>query len=118
MRQLRAGIVITGVVSALLVGCAREALPTPPPMTDVAASIAELYRLVLGDAEVTKTEIMGKHYRSGNNAWKVVSCVEIATAGDKPASDCNDSFELYRLDGGSWMVSGTINGEYRWLQMP
>ena len=118
MKRFPAGILITALITAALTGCNQEARPTPPPSTDIAASVAELYRRALGGAEVTKSEVLGKHYRSGNNAWKVVNCVEIATSSGTPARDCNDSFELYRLDSGSWMISGTINGEYRWLQMP
>jgi hypothetical protein len=105
-------VIACGVLSA----CNEEQRPVPPVSSDIANAIAELYQRS-GVAEVSKQEILGKHYRPGDQSWDVLACIEFAQPGRDPGKDCNDSFELYQLDTGKWIVSGTVNGAYQWLEV-
>ncbi len=90
----------------------------PPENAALRKAVGELYLRSGLASDVTSAKILGKHYRPGQDNWKVVACVDIVMGESGPGRDCNDSFELYRLDSGSWMINGTLNGAYRWLEVP
>jgi hypothetical protein len=103
----------------LSAGCDIAITPQEPP-ADAALSkaVGELYLRSGLASDVSSSKILGKHYRPAQDTWKVVACVEFVMGESGSGRDCNDSFELYRLDSGSWMVNGTLNGAYRWVELP
>jgi hypothetical protein len=116
---------------ALLAGCERFANASPPaaspapPPPELArrAVLALLPGLQFGpdpaqDAyrEIRAVEVAGSHFVPATDRWTVHYCVEFVTpASDAPASRCDMSLELYRLDTGKWVGlargAGTL---YRW----
>ena len=115
MRKIRT--LCFGLLLTQLAACEGEALPSPPVSLDVGTAIAELYRRAGVAQEVASKNVLGMHYRSGSDSWKVVACMEFKVPDGQNAGDCNDSFELYQLNSGRWIVSGTVNGQYIWLEM-
>ena len=101
-----------------LTACKEPPRPTPPASLAVGNAIGELYVRGGVTLEVVSKNVLGMHYRPGTDTWKVISCVEFRMPEGKSVSDCNDSFELYALNSGRWIVNGTINGQYLWLEMP
>lgn len=77
-----------------------------------------MYRRAGLASEASSTQVLGKHYRPAMDAWKVVACVDFDMDEPGAGRDCNDSFELYRMDSGAWMINGNVNGAYRWLELP
>lgn len=118
MARTRSLTVVSLLVLAcsVLSACNEEQTPVPPMSGDIANAIAELYRRS-GVTEVSKQEVVGKHYRPGDQSWDVLACIQFARPGSDPGNDCNDSFELYQLDTGKWIVSGTVNGAYQWMEV-
>lgn len=90
----------------------------PPANSVIKKAVSEMYRRAGLASEVSSTEVLGNHYRPSRDSWKVVACVDLEINGSGTERDCNDSFELYRMDSGAWMINGNVNGAYRWLQLP
>ena len=115
-------IAVSGLVvisTAVLTGCERRVnTVVPPPANEISNTIGEMYLRAGLASEVARPDILGKHYRPGRDAWKVVACATYTGGDGAERRDCNDSFELYKLDSGKWMVNGTVNGNYLWLEMP
>ena len=109
-----------GLVTLLCLSACDVAQTPQEPPADAALrkAIGELYLRSGFANDVSSTSILGKHYRLAHDSWKVVACVEFVMGASDSGRDCNDSFELYRLDSGSWMVNGTLNGAYRWVELP
>lgn len=83
----------------------------------ISSAINTLY-LDFGVAtEIITQQIIGKHYLPKDDSWKVISCTEFVLQDQNKIKDCNDSFTLYKLDTGNWILSGSVNGQYRWLQV-
>lgn len=121
MSRVLAASVAAGLVTLLCLsaGCdVAQLRQEPPANTAVSKAIGELYLRSGLANDVSSTTILGKHYRSALDSWKVVACVDLVLGESGNGRDCNDSFELYRLDSGSWMINGTLNGAYRWVELP
>jgi hypothetical protein len=115
-------LLVAGLTTSLLSLSACDLLDVkhePPENVDIGKAVGEMYlRAGLG-SKVTTTKIVGKHYRPAQDSWKVVACVEfVVDEFGSTGRDCNDSFELYFMDSGEWMVNGTVDGTYRWLELP
>lgn len=106
------------LIIALLAACDRVPTPTPPGSLEVGNAIGELYHRAGVTLKLGSKNVLGMHYRPGTDSWKVVACTEFRVPDGEDVKDCNDSFELYRLNSGRWMVNGTVNGQYLWLEMP
>lgn len=113
MIYLKALIVAVAVV--LSAGCASDQA-TPPSDESVAASVADLYRYAGVSTPIVAQRLLGKHYVPSLDQWSVVACVDLKASG-KESKDCNDSFSLILLDTGRWILSGTVNGQYRWTEV-
>lgn len=100
-----------------LAGCQQQKIEKPPENADISRAITVLYKKAGGASSVNQQTILGKHYSPQADTWKIVACTEMVLANGTDYSDCNDSFELYMLDTGKWIVSGKINGTYRWLEV-
>jgi hypothetical protein len=101
--------------SSWLIGCASEKSP-PPPNNVIAESVAELYQHAGIGAPILAQRVLGKHYSPFHDHWTVIACVDFNASG-KESTDCNDSFNLIKLDSGMWVIRGTVNGQYRWMQV-
>ena len=101
----------------LLTACGYKAEVKPPPSIAISNSIGEMYLRAGLASELGKREVLGKHYQPGLDSWKLVACVEFTMPDGGNNKDCNDSFELYKLDSGNWMLNGTLNGTYLWVEM-
>ncbi len=118
MNQKFVSTLILGLSALLLAGCDYRATTVVPPASSaISGSIGEMYLRAGLASEVSRPEILGKHYQPGRDSWKVIACAKFTLADGGEGRDCNDSFELYQLDTGKWMVSGTLNGRYLWLEM-
>lgn len=114
-------LAVAGLASLLSVSAGCDLLVTqqqPPSNSVVQKAVSEMYARAGVANEATSAKVLGKHYRPAQDAWKVVACVDFGIDETGAGRDCNDSFELYRMDSGAWMLNGTVNGAYRWLELP
>lgn len=121
MSGRRIASIVAGLATLLLTlaGCDfPDATHEPPENSVVGKAVGVMYTRAGLANEVSSTKILGKHYRPAQDSWKVVTCVEFVMSDADTGRDCNDSFELFRMDSGAWMVTGTVNGAYRWLELP
>ena len=113
---LKLGVVLLSSC-LLLSACNHENTPSPPQSSEIGVAIAELYRRLGISGEISKQEVLGKHFKPGLQSWDVIACVDFILPSGDNGRECNDSFELYQLDSGKWIVTGTISGNYRWLEV-
>ena len=121
MNRAFSALTVTGLVILLGVAAGCDFPLTqqkPPDNSALRRAVSEIYLRSGLASEISSTKILGKHYRPGQDSWKMVACVEFVMGESGTGRDCNDSFELYRLDSGSWMINGTLDGAYRWLELP
>ena len=117
-KTLVPGLALALGLGSLLSACDYQGRDVPPPNLEIGNSIGQMYLRAGVGTEVVKGEVLGKHYQPASDSWKVIACTEFAMADGGTGRDCNDSFELYKLDSGTWLVSGTVSGGYLWLQIP
>nr|WP_319395472.1 hypothetical protein [uncultured Desulfobacter sp.] len=117
--KLIGAVVLLGVLSLIFFvgGCGQKKEPQPPVNAEINQAINVLYKQAGQAASVEKQTILGKHFQPQANSWKVVACTNLLLTNGTNHTDCNDSFELYPLDTGKWIISGNINGTYRWLEV-
>jgi len=113
--MIRVKNIIFLIFAILLVGCASEK-STPPPNTALALTVADLYKHAGVGIPIVTQRVLGKHYVPSLDQWSVVACVDFNDSGNE-TSDCNDSFILIKLDSGIWVLRGTVNGKYRWMEV-
>lgn len=100
----------------VLFGCEKEVKEKPDDGA-VIYTIGSLYLSVGGAKEIKEQRLIGKHYRPGSDSYQVISCVDFTLPDERQISDCNDSFNLIRLDSGKWVINGQVNGVYRWVEV-
>lgn len=101
------------VIASWLVGCTSG--NSPPTDNVIASTAAALYKHGGVGVPIVTQRVLGKHYVPSLDHWSVVACVEFKVSGNE-SSDCNDSFTLIKLDSGKWILRGTVNGQYRWME--
>lgn len=112
-------VVLLGVLTLIFFvgGCGQNKASQPPANTEISQAINVLYKQAGQAASVEKHTILGKHFQPHADSWKVVACTKLLLTNGANHTDCNDSFELYPLDTGKWIISGNVNGTYRWLEV-
>lgn len=106
-------LVLTIVLGCgLVAGC--QPAPKPPPENVLAQGVAEALIDTGFYSEVAVTRIIGSHYNPSDATWKIFACFNFAAPSGQQGSNCMDSFQALRLDGGDWVVSATVDGVYRW----
>ena len=100
---------ILGVL--VLSGCKQ---PRLPPATALAQGMASVMIDTGFYKEVSITKTIGNHYNPSTEVWTVFACYQSITQDDTQGSNCVDSFTVLSLDNGSWVVTVTIQGVYRW----
>ncbi|MCB1699367.1 MAG: hypothetical protein H6985_13675 [Pseudomonadales bacterium] len=117
-RVTRLAITAILVSSTFLVtACDYRKPPATPVSGEVAHAIAEMYRRAGVSSDISGQSVLGKHFKPGEQSWDVIACVDFVLPNGDSGRDCNDSFELYQLDSGRWIVSGTVNATYLWLEV-
>ena len=101
----------------LLAGCKESTVAKPPSESIIIKNLAELYLLSGVAVSVEDQIILGKHHEPGSGEWRVVACANLVLANESRVSDCNDSFRVYQLDTGKWVINGVFNGSYRWIEV-
>ncbi len=110
-------IAVSLSVTFLAGGCFNQQDTPPPVDLDIKQAIARLYTTAGSAIEIKNQQMIGKHYRSSMDSWKLIVCTKLVISGGNEINDCNDSFELLQLDSKKWIVNGTINGSYRWTEL-
>ena len=99
------------------VGCTSETARTLPEDQ----AIKDGFALVLADlgvfSEARVSRLVGKHYLPGDDAWQVIACYQFVTPVGQSGTECEDSFRLFQLDTGSWMVTVKRDNIYRWREI-
>lgn len=115
--SLTRGLTICVATLSAVTGCSGDEPENPPADQIVADNIGTLYQQTAPGLAVSDPRLLGKHYVPNEDGWRIVFCANVTFADSEPVSDCNDSFRLYVLDTGRWIVSGTTNGVYRWQEV-
>lgn len=104
------------VSSFLLSGCFEKSVELPSDER-IVSTVANLYKQVGVATSVEDQRLLGKHYLPGSDSWKVIACVDFILPNQETVKDCNDSFDLLKLDSNKWIINGKVNGVYRWLEV-
>ena len=110
MHHLR-HIALSTCAALALTGCVK---PQPPPPDILERGIVEALIDTGLYAEVVVTRMIGQHFSSSENKWKVFACYEFVLANGAQGTSCVDSIGALRLHQGSWIVSVMIDDIYRW----
>ena len=112
MKKLLFTVLLIGLAS-----CGSERAADLPPPGEIANSL----NLVLADTgfftDAAVSRVIGKHYLPGGDRWQIIACFRFTDAAANNIQECNDSFMLFQLDNGRWVVSVNRNGVYRWREV-
>nr|WP_320009780.1 hypothetical protein [uncultured Desulfobulbus sp.] len=101
----------------LVVGCKRPFVAPPPENGPIAQAVVSLYQLTLPGVTVSQGDILGKHYQPGSDSWNVITCVNLQLPNQKEQKDCNNSFQLFKLDSERWILDGKVNNQKLWIEV-
>lgn len=99
----------------MLGGCELLMPPEPPPESVLNQGMVQALLDTGFYAGVSMTRVIGRHYDPSSRSWQVFACFQFAVAGGRgEGATCLDSFRAQLLDNGTWVVSTTVEGVYRW----
>jgi hypothetical protein len=88
--------------------------PVAPPDNVLTQGMSEALLDTGFYREVSITRTLGMHFSPADKDWRVFACFQFVLNGGQQGSTCVDSFQALALDNGTWVVSVTIDGVYRW----
>lgn len=104
---------LAGAAALLLQGCEPPAPPGPPEAVLNQGMLQSLMDTGFY-SEAALTQTIGRHYDPSTRRWKVLACFQFTVPEGEQGLSCVDSFEAFELDNGTWVVTVTIDGVYRW----
>lgn len=100
-----------------LTACTPDPSANLPPSDQIDAGMNRVLADTGAFAEVSVSRVVGRHYLPGADKWQIIACFRYADANGNRAEECNDTFSLFALDNGRWVVSVNRNGVYRWREL-
>ena len=112
MNRLRVWLLACGL-GLVLQGC-EPPIPPGPPEAVLNQGMLQALLDTGFYSEAGLTQTIGRHYDPSTRKWKVLACFQFQVPSGEQGQTCVDSFEAFELDNGTWVVTVTIDGVYRW----